>query len=180
MSVFTNPSSRSEDQAEGYTRALLELVGQREPMDILRRTPLRLREVVQGLSPDEISRPEAPGKWSIRQVIRHLADSEVVWGYRLRMVLGQQRPPLTGYDQDEWAERMGYGEAPVREAVEEFDIVRRGNMRLLVRATPEELERVGVHSERGEESVSRMVVLYAGHDLVHLGQVERILAVVRG
>jgi hypothetical protein len=104
----------------------------------------------------------------------------VVWGYRLRMVLGQDRPPLTGYDQDRWAERMGYGEAPVREAVEEFDVVRRGNLRLLARVAPGDMDRVGVHSERGEESVSRMVLLCAGHDLVHLGQVERIVPVVRG
>jgi uncharacterized damage-inducible protein DinB len=179
ISIFTNPPSRSADQAEAYTRALLELVGARDPMEILRTSPLRLRGMAQSLSEEELSRPEAPGKWSVRQVVRHLADSEVVWGYRLRMVLGQDRPPLTGYDQDGWAERLGYQEAPVREAVDEFDQVRRGNLRLLARTGPDDLKRVGVHSERGEESVAHMIPLYAGHDLVHLRQIERILGRAR-
>jgi hypothetical protein len=179
MSVFTNPPSRSGEQAEAYTRALIELVGDRDPLEILGTSSLRLRGLLQGPSVEEVSRPEAPGKWSVRQVVRHLADSEVVWGYRLRMVLGQDRPPLTGYDQDSWARRLGYQEAPVREAVDEFDLVRRGNLRLLARTDSDDLERVGVHSERGEESVAHMIPLYAGHDLVHIRQIERILGVDR-
>jgi uncharacterized damage-inducible protein DinB len=118
------------------------------------------------------------GKWSIRQVLRHLADSELVWGYRLRLVLSQDRPPLTGFDQDRWAERLHYDEADVATALEEFALLRRGNLKLLDRATPDDLERVGVHTERGEESVEHMIRLYAGHDLLHLRQIERIRHVV--
>jgi len=179
LSVFTNSSaSHSADQAREYTAAVLALLGDRDPLDVLRSTPDAARHIVAGLSESELSRPEAERKWSLRQVIRHLADSELVWAYRLRMVLAQDRPPITGYDQDLWANRLHYQEASLDESLEEFAVVRRSNLRLLAAATDAELSRVGVHAERGEESVRHMLRLYGGHDLLHLRQLERIRRVV--
>ena len=178
MSVFTNAASRSTEQAREYTAAILDLLGDRDPHDVLRTTPTGVRASVAGLTDRELSAPEAKGKWSIRQVIRHLADSELVWAYRLRLVLGQDRPPLTGYDQDLWAERLHYADASVDESLDEFAVVRRSNLRLLTAVPPEDLARVGVHAERGEESVAHMIRLYAGHDLLHLRQLARIRAAV--
>lgn len=178
MSVFTNPSSASREQAAAYTRAVLDLVGDQDPLDVLRSTPDALRSSAAEMKGAEISRPEAPGKWSVLQVLRHLADSEIVWAWRLRLTLAQDRPPLTGYDQDAWADRLGYADADAAESLDEFDTLRRGNLRLLERASPAELARVAVHAERGEESVAHMVRLYAGHDLLHLRQIRRIREVV--
>lgn len=174
MSVFTNPANASREQAAAYTRAVLDLVGDRDPLDVLRSTPDALRASAAGLTEAELSRPEMPGKWAVRQVLRHLADSEIVWAWRLRLTLAQNRPPLTGYDQDAWADRLGYADADAAASLDEFDILRRGNLRLLEHASPAELARVAVHSERGEESVAHMVRLYAGHDLLHLRQIRRI------
>lgn len=174
MSVFTNPASRSAEQAEAYVEAVLGLVGDRDPMAILRDTPAALRSTAEEMTEEELSRPEAPGKWSVRHVLKHLADSELVWGYRLRMALAHHRPRLTGYDQDAWAERLAYAEADVGETLDELEVLRRGNLRLLERASADDLKRVVVHAERGEESVERMIPLYAGHDLLHLRQIERI------
>ncbi len=174
MSVFTNPASRSIEQARAYTAAVLDLLGSKDPIDVLRSTPDALRNAILGLTERELAQPEASGKWSIRHVVRHLADSELVWGYRVRMVLAQDRPTLTGYDQDQWAERLRYEEGPVEMALEEFDVLRRSNLRLIAGASPGDLERVGVHAERGEESVAHMIRLYAGHDLLHLAQLARI------
>jgi hypothetical protein len=95
------------------------------------------------------------------------------------MVLAHDRPPITGYDQDLWADRLGYGDADVREALAEFAALRKGHLRLLKRAIPHDLDRVGVHAERGEESVRHMLRLYAGHDVLHLRQIERIKAGLR-
>jgi hypothetical protein len=176
MSVFTNPASRAPEDARAYVAAVLDLVGERDPLAILLATPAALQRAIDGLTVGQLRTPEAPGKWSIVQVLQHLADAEVVWAWRMRLILAQDRPVLTGYDQDRWADRLGYADADPAQALEEFSVIRRGNLRLLGRATPEDLRRVGVHAERGEESVEHLRRLFAGHDLLHLRQIDRVRA----
>lgn len=149
-------------------------------MDVLQDTPVALRKALAGLSEVQMAEPEAKGKWSIRQVVQHLADSELVWGYRLRMVLAEDRPPLTGYDQDLWAQRLRYDKTNVENALGDFAVLRRANLRLLESASGDDFKRVGVHAERGEENVGHMIGLYAGHDLLHLRQLDRIRGIVAG
>ena len=176
MSVFTNSASSSAAEADAYIAALLGLLGDRAPMDVLRATGPALRARAGTLDPALLRRREAPGKWSVTHVLQHFADSELVWGWRLRMVLAHDRPTITGYDQDAWADRLGYDNADPAAALDEFDVLRLSNLRLIQHAGPEALQRVGVHSERGEESVAHMMKLYAGHDLLHLAQIDRIAA----
>lgn len=180
MSVFTNPASRSAEQAAEYTKAVLGLVGARDAFRVLEHTPHLLEAAVKAFRPAALATPEAPGKWSVQQVLRHLADSEIVWAWRMRLVLAQDRPTLTGYDQDRWAERLGYAEADARQSLEEFSMQRAANLRLLRRASPADFNRIGVHAERGEESVAHMMRHYAGHDILHLNQIERIRLAVSG
>ena len=161
-----------------YVEAVLGLVGDRDPVEILRATPAALERAIAGLSLDQMRRPERPGKWSIAAVLQHLADADVVWAWRMRLILAQDRPPITGYDQDLWAERLHYADADPAEALETFRVLRRANLKLLERATPEDLARVGVHAERGEESLGHLRNLYAGHDLLHLNQIARVRAAV--
>jgi hypothetical protein len=174
MSVFTNPASRSIDQAREYTAAILDLLGAQNPMEVLPRTADAVRNAIATLSDAQLSEPESPGKWSLRHVVQHLADSDLVWGYRVRMVIAQDRPPLTGYDQDLWSARLHYERAPIDEALDRFAVIRRSNLWLLEGLAADDLQRVGVHAERGEESVAQMIRMYAGHDLLHLRQLERI------
>ena len=178
MSVFTNPASRAPEQARAYTTAVLDLLGDRDPMVVLTETPAALRRSISQLSPEALRRPERAGKWSIGQVLRHLADADIVWAWRMRLILAQDRPTITGYDQDRWAERLHYDEADPVESLQEFDVLRRANLKLLGRAEPADLDRVGVHVERGEESLRHLRNLYAGHDLLHLNQIARIRAAV--
>jgi uncharacterized damage-inducible protein DinB len=181
MTIFTNPASRSASEAKAYTTAVLELLGDQDPMRVLAATPDALRDAIAGLDARHVARPEREGKWSIAQVLQHLADSDLVWGWRLRLVLAQERPALTGYDQDAWAARLGYERANPEESLGDFGVLRRSNLRLLSRATPADLARVGVHTERGDESIAHMIRLYAGHDVLHLRQIARIReAVVSG
>jgi uncharacterized damage-inducible protein DinB len=174
MSVFTNPATAAADHAAAYVTALLELLGDREPMDVLRAMPSALSRAIEGLSPEQLRRPEQAGKWSINQILQHLADSELVGGWRMRLILAQDRPPLTGYDQDLWADRLHYEAADPAEALERFEVLRRATVRLLERASPADLKRVGVHIERGEESLEHLRRLYAAHDLLHLRQIDRV------
>lgn len=174
MSVFTNPATGAAMHAAAYVSAILELLGDREPTAVLREMPSALPRAIEGLSPQQLRQPERPGKWSIGQILQHLADSDVVWAWRMRLILAQDRPQLTGYDQDLWAERLHYDQANPTEVLELFVVLRRANLRVIERATPADLKRVGVHVERGEESVEHLRRLYAGHDLMHLRQIERV------
>jgi hypothetical protein len=174
MSVFTNPASRSADQARAYTDAILGLLGDRDPMEVLQRTVAAAGSTVAGMTPQELRAREAPDKWACNQVLQHLADSDLVWAFRLRMVVAQDRPPLGGYNQDAWAERLGYADADPDRALRVFATLREANVGLLRTLTPGDLQRVGVHAERGEESIAHMMRMYAGHDLLHLRQLERI------
>jgi len=175
MSIFSNPAATSAEDAREYTAAVLGLVEGREALDVLRGTSAALRAAVAGVDSARLSKPEAPDKWSVRQVLAHLVDSEIVWGWRLRMTLAHDRPAITGYDQDRWAEHLHYADADPQQAIETFEVLRRWNLKLLEHATDEDLARVGVHSERGEESVAHLMKMYAGHDILHLRQIARIL-----
>jgi uncharacterized damage-inducible protein DinB len=179
MSIFTNPASRSIEQAREYKTAVMDLLGSRDAIEVLRSTPAAVQTALASLTERELSQPEAPAKWSIRHVVRHLADAELVWGYRLRLVLSQERPALTGYDQDRWAERLHYEQASLDLALQEFHVLRRSNVQLIDAASPGDLARVGVHAERGEESVAEMIRLCAGHDLLHLAQLARVRHAIR-
>jgi hypothetical protein len=178
LSVYTNPASGAAEHAAAYVAAVLDLLGDRDALSVLRETPAALSRAIDGLSAAQLRQPEHPGKWSVTQILQHLADSEIVSGWRMRQVLAHDRPPLTGYDQDLWAERLRYDEADPHLALEQFDVLRRANLRLLERVSPAELKRVGVHVERGEESLEHLCRLYAGHDLLHLRQIDRVRGAV--
>ena len=161
-------------QVDAYLASLRDALGSRDPFEVLREMPSELRHAIDGLSTESINTPERPGKWSIRDVIQHLADSELVGGYRFRMILAHDRPTLAGYDQDLWASRLRYAETDVHTALEDFARLRQANLRILERTSPADRERVGIHSERGEESIAQLIPTYAGHDIVHLRQITRI------
>ena len=176
MSVLSNPAQGAAEHAPRYIRAILDLLGTRDPLEVLRETPVLLARVLEESPAAEVARPEAPGKWSVGQVLAHLADSELVWGYRLRRVLAEDRPVLHGYDQDLWADRLDYPAADPHDSLERFTVLRKSHLDLLSRFLSSARDRAGVHPERGEETVGHLIDLYAGHDLAHLRQVARILS----
>lgn len=178
MSVFTNNFASAKAERQAYTGAVIGLLGARDPLQVLSDTETSLRAVVRGMSPDQLRQREKADKWSIVHVLQHLVDSEIVWSWRLRLVLAHDRPAITGYDQDAWADKLGYGETDPARAIEEFAVLRGANVRLLRRTSAADRQRVGVHSERGEETIEHMMKLYAGHDILHLNQIARIRAAV--
>ncbi len=176
--TFSNPAGDAAAAAPAYIRALLDLLGSRDPFDVLPELVPWLDARLRDVGDETLRRPEAPGKWSCIEVIQHLADSEIVYGFRGRMVLSEDRPALQGFDQDRWAARFHYAGAPRDLALRQLGGLRGANLRLWRSLAPEQLQRVGMHSERGPESVDRMLRLMAAHDLVHRRQIERILSAV--
>ena len=179
MSVFTATGFLTPLEADAYSNALLGLLGNDDPLAVLRATPAALKQALERFPADLLAKPEAPGKWSAAMVFAHLADSELVTSFRLRLILAHDRPALTPYDQDLWATRLHYDRVPPSDNVERFTVLRQANLMLWEHATPEDLKRVGIHGERGEESVDRQRRLLAGHDRLHLSQLERIKTAVR-
>jgi uncharacterized damage-inducible protein DinB len=180
MSDFTNRAEQGVENADAYVAAVLGLLGNREPLPVMTRTPELLAKAISGLSATQLRTQEAAGKWSVAQVLRHLADAEISFAWRFRLILAQHRPPLGGWDQDAWAERFGYADADAAESLRLFTLLRESNVGILSAADEADLQRVGVHPERGEESLERLLRLCAGHDLVHLRQIDRILGTVGG
>jgi hypothetical protein len=178
MSELSYSASNAREEAKAYVASILKALGSRDAMEVLSETPAALRRAVSGLSPSQDGTPERAGKWSVRHVVQHLTDSELVGAYRFRMILAHDAPELPGYDQDLWAARLGYGDADVATALGDFAALRQANLRLFRRATPADRARVMHHAERGDESLGEMIPMYAGHDLVHLAQIRRIRAAI--
>lgn len=174
--TFSNPAGNAPGAASGYVRALLELLGQRDPIPVLSDLLPWLANRIRGVAETDLRRPEAPAKWSAVEVIQHLADSDMVAGFRTRMVLTEDRPALQGYDQDRWASEFRYREVSLGDAMDQLRGLRAANINLWKTLSPKQLERVGLHSERGPESVGHLLRLMAAHDLVHRRQIDRILA----
>src|SRR4051794_9921652 len=150
--TFANPAGTAAAASAGYVRALLDLLGAQEPLAVLEAQLPWLERRTASLDPAELRRAEAPGKWSVNQVIQHLADAELVMAFRFRMVLTENQPELQGYDQDRWVSVLRYAEAPLELALGQLRGLRNANLRLWRTLTPEQRERVGLHSERGRES----------------------------
>lgn len=178
--TFSNPAGSAAASAAAYTRALLDLLGDRDPVAVYGEMDGWLDRRLAGVPEAALRRPEAPGKWSVADVVQHLADSDLVFGFRMRMILTGDRPPLQGYDQDAWAATLRYSDVPPAEARAQLGALRAANLRILRRLGPGELEREGLHSERGPESLGHLTRLMGGHDLVHRRQIERVLGVARG
>ena len=171
---FTNPASSASEDAERYIERLLDLLGDRDPFEVQKELVERLRELVGGLDDSTLRQPESPGKWSILEVVGHLADTELVYRYRMRMSVAQPGSPIPNYDQDQWAIGLHYNEGSLEGALQEIEALRTANLAWLGTLSDEELDRAGIHEERGVESVRRIVHLLAAHDLVHRRQISRI------
>jgi len=176
--TFSNPAGSAAAAAPTYVRALLDLLGRRDPVEVLDELVPWLSARIQGLDDATLRRPEAPGKWSVIEVLQHIADSDLVFSYRLKMVLTEDSPPLQGYDQDRWAGELRYRESPLSLVLDQLRSLRAANLHIVRRLTRTQLDRVGLHSERGPESAGFLLRLMGGHDLVHRRQIDRILATV--
>ena len=174
--TFANPAGpAAAASAPRYVQALLDVLGDRDPIAVMAELPGWITTRIAPLGEAQLRRPEAPGKWSVIEVVKHLADSELINGYRIRSILDEDRPPIRAYDQDSWSRTFRYAEADRAVTLAQLDALRGANLALYRSLSPKEQAREGIHSERGPESVGHLIRLLAAHDLVHRRQVDRIL-----
>jgi hypothetical protein len=163
-----------------YTARLLSYTEGRDPLAVMKTTAGRLSESIEGRGVDTLRRRPAAARWSVAEILVHLSDAELVGAWRFRSVLAWNAVPLQPFDQNVWAGTFKYEHADPFAALELFDVVRRSTLALLERVDPMLYDNYGMHAERGKESVRHLIQLYAGHDLNHLAQVERLLQQASG
>jgi tRNA-binding EMAP/Myf-like protein len=159
-----------------YTNRLLSLSAGTDPLEILASTASRIGTSIAGIGRDDLRARPSPDRWSIAQIVAHLSDAEIVHAYRVRMILAAPGTPIQAYDQNDWSRAQHPEAADAHESLALFGAVRASTVRLYRRLTDEELDRYGVHAERGKESLRQLMRLYAGHDRNHLAQIERLAA----
>ena len=163
------------ETARQYGRRLARYAAGKDPLALQRAAPRKLAALLEGRSRAELTRRPA-GRWSVAQIVAHLADAEIAVAWRWRQILSTNKVPIQAYDQEAWASTFDYAHRDPGQSLELFRVVRAANVALLA-SVPRKLWRNhGVHEERGNESITHLALLVAGHDLNHMKQIEELLA----
>jgi DinB superfamily len=163
------------NQADAYRSMLLGVLGDRDPARTQAEFPGQLRAVVEEAGPHLRTRP-GPGEWSVIELLGHFLDAEIVMAARYRWILTEDEPTLVGYDQDRWVQGLNHQEGDPADMLALFEALRASNLRLWAGTSEADRARVGLHTERGPESLELTFRLTAGHGLFHLGQMRRTIA----
>ena len=142
----------------------------REAIDIIGETAAHLRLLFSAYTTEEIDRTPGHGKWSLRELMAHLADCELVWSWRLRQTLATDNPALQAFDQDRWGDR--FAAYDFASAHTTYEALRAWNVRLLATLKPEDLTRTATHPERGDLTLQTILETIAGHDRHHIKLLE--------
>ena len=164
-----------QETAEQYIHRILGYVEGQDAVKVQRTTAAKLKKSIQGLTPKQLKwRPE-PAKWSIAEILAHLADTEIVASWRMRSVIGENGITIQPFDQDAWASAFDYQNRDARRSLELFRRLRENNLAMLGELSPATWENYGMHLERGKETIAHLARMFAGHDTNHVLQVERIV-----
>ena len=159
-----------------YTQRIIANVDGKQPLAVQAATAKKLERLIKGVPASKLRKRPAADKWSVSEIAAHLADVEIVVGFRMRLILGAPGSPVAAFDQDSWVTSGHYEKRDPRKSVEQFRVLREANLALLKSLTPEQWKHYGMHAERGQETIEHTVRMLAGHDLNHLQQIEQILA----
>lgn len=158
-----------------YTQRILSHSQGQDPIRLQQAAPKKLTALIKGKNRKQLLRKPAPDKWSVAEIVAHLADAEIAIAWRLRQTLSTNGVALQAYDQDRWASTFDYAHRDPKLSLASYRALREANVELL-KSVPKQLwDNYGVHQERGNESVSHLARMVAGHDLNHLKQIEQIL-----
>jgi len=167
------------ETAQQYIQRILGYVEGEDALKVQRGTAGKLKKLVRGLTAKQLKwRPE-PVKWSIAEILAHLADTEIVASWRMRSVIGENGITIQPFDQDAWASAFQYNQRDAKRSLEIFRVLRENNLALLKEIPRGTWDNYGMHLERGKETIAHLVRMFAGHDTNHVLQVERIVAQLR-
>jgi DinB superfamily len=147
-----------------------------ELLERFRRGAELLAMSMTGAAGAELDFVPGPGKWSVRQIICHLADAEIVAAMRFRQIIAEERPAIQGFDEKAWATNLGYSKRKASHVIEIFRLIRGENYELLKDLPEEAFERVGIHSERGPFTLFDMVKTFTNHPEKHTVQLRAVRA----
>jgi len=134
-----------------------------------------LTDLVAQASDEALSYSPASGKWSVRAIVAHMAEDELVSSWRYRQMIERDGAALSGFDQDEWARLGDYESWTAQEALDMYRLLREANVRMLGRLNEDEWQRLGIHAERGRMTVNDLARHMVGHDANHINQIRRLL-----
>jgi hypothetical protein len=157
------------DRIRSLSQSTDFLAAQRETLTIL-------ADLIRGASESDLSRRPAPGKWSVGEILAHLAEDEVTSYWRYRQMIEDSGVALASFDQDLWSRLGDYQSRKPAESLQLFRLLRESNLGMLALLSPEEWQRYGVHAERGKITVEALARHMVGHDLNHIEQIRRIVA----
>src|SRR5579864_6180740 len=146
----------------------------RKDIEAAEKSPKEIAAAVSGLSPDVMRYKPSPDKWSILEILGHLADIEIVYAYRLRQMLADEKPVIAPMDQNAWARNLGYTETPAPELIALYGLNRHHTLQLLRRMKPGDLAKSAYHPElKHDVTVAEYVERIGSHGASHLAQIER-------
>jgi hypothetical protein len=161
-----------QETPQQYIQRILGYIEGKDPMVVLADAPQKVERLVKGVTKERLGKKPAPEKWSVTEILAHLADVEIVQGFRVRLILGASGTPIQGFDQEVWAGYSNYPSHDPQLSLEAWRVTRERTLRLLQSLSPEMWDRYGMHSERGKETVKRVSEMMAGHDINHYRQIE--------
>jgi hypothetical protein len=174
MEVRMSTWQGSRETVSEYKARILGYQAGADALVLQDKAPDTLASLIDGLTNEEVGQRPTPLKWSIREIVAHLADDELVGAYRIRLILSAPGTAIQAFDQDLWGRTGRYSTADVTESLALYRTLRRANLKLLHSLTAEEWDRFGVHAERGVESLRDIAMYFAGHDINHFRQIESI------
>jgi hypothetical protein len=161
---------------EEYRERVLGYLGSRDPMRVLAATPRRLERVIAGRSRRVLARQPAAGKWSVDEIVAHLADAELAFGWRIRNIAVTPGVDLQWWDEHLWSVRLDYSRVRPLDSLATFAAARAANLGVLRRLSPKARRAAyGLHARRGRQTLDDFIVMEAAHDLNHLKQVSALL-----
>ncbi|HZQ22727.1 MAG TPA: DinB family protein [Terriglobales bacterium] len=155
-----------------YTQRILANTEGKDPLRVHQETPRKLAKAIARLEKKQMMRRLQPGKWSIAEVLAHLADAEIVLSWRLRQIAAENGATIQAFDQDVWATTFDYAHRDPKASLAVFRALREANVAMLKALPKDKWDHYGMHQERGKETLPHLLRMIAGHDLNHLAQIE--------